>query len=393
MNKKIKTLLATISAPIITLPLISTKNFGKQFSIYYSEIDNIYINNLTRSYTANQNTNLNIPKTKEGYIFVNWVYEKYNFPLDNISSLETGDIVLKPNLIKEYQGFKEAKISFLSSNNKDIKLLKLLDKIVLSYGYKKLKLQEEFTEEYNNLKLNEESIIENVDLENESLEQDIKNHLQGFVSNTLTFPEARLQTFKTSNPRKFGILSGLFSNFGLKEYLVGGFLSLFGLGALGGVGYGIHKAIEYQRLLDKSKNYELTLEVENEKHKDKHWSIYGFAEELAGGKIGTFSLNDDKKNDTNNKFTNKGNGKFSIRLENINDPSKVSVTLKIKTDNEEAENQTNSFDLNNIIKNGSSDVYISQDLYSIKLEGKDVWIVEEKRTPIPLGKVYLKKVI
>ncbi|MDJ1646387.1 hypothetical protein [Mycoplasma phocimorsus] len=391
MNKKIKTLLATISVPIITLPLISTKNFGKQFSIYYSEIDNIYINNLTRSYTANQNTNLNIPKTKEGYIFVNWVYEKYNFPLDNISSLETGDIVLKPNLIKEYQGFKEAKISFLSSNNKDIKLLKLLDKIVLSYGYKKLKLQEEFTEEYNNLNLNEEIIIENVDLENESLEQDIKNHLQGFVSNTVTFPEARLQTFKTSNPRKFGILSGLFSNFGLKEYLVGGFLSLFGLGALGGVGYGIHKAIEHQRLLDESKNYELSFRVDEDKYKEKSWSIYGFGEGFEGGKIGTFNNGTNQNDNANITLTNEGNGKYTTILKNVTDTNKTNIILK--TANEGAENQTKSFNLNDVLKNGYLDVYLLGDSYSIEIDGKIIQVFEEKETPIPLGKVYLKKVI
>ncbi|MDJ1647061.1 hypothetical protein [Mycoplasma phocimorsus] len=393
MNKKIKTLLAAISVPIITLSLISVKDSGKQFSIYYSEIDNIYINNLTRSYMANQNTNLNIPKTKEGYIFVNWIYEKYNFPLDNISSLETGDIVLKPNLIKEYQGFKEAKRGFLSSNNRDINLLKLLDKIVLSHGYKKLKLQEEFTEEYNNLKLNEESTIENVDLKNEFSEQDIKNHLQGFVSNTETFRKSRLQTFTASKPKKSGILSGLFSNFGFKEYLIGGFLSLLGLGAVGSAGYGIHKAIEhkkYQDLLAKSTKYKLTLEVNEDKYKMNNWSLYAFGNGITEKQIGSF-YNQNHQNAPKDTFDKEDNGKFSIMLENVNNPKEVEVTLKVL--NSGFENQTNSFKLSDVPDNGCLDIYLLGRLYRIETNGTSHWIVEKKENTTLIGKVYLTKVL
>ncbi|MDJ1647501.1 hypothetical protein [Mycoplasma phocimorsus] len=393
MNKKIKTLLAAISVPIITLSLISVKDSGKQFSIYYSEIDNIYINNLTRSYMANQNTNLNIPKTKEGYIFVNWIYEKYNFPLDNISSLETGDIVLKPNLIKEYQGFKEAKRSFLSSNNRDINLLKLLDKIVLSHGYKKLKLQEEFTEEYNNLKLNEESTIENVDLKNEFSEQDIKNHLQGFVSNTETFWKSRLQTFTASKPKKSGILSGLFSNFGFKEYLIGGFLSLLGLGAVGSAGYGIYKAIEYKKyqdLLAKSTKYKLTLEVEKEEYKNREWTIYAYGNGIGGYQLGSFN-NSNHQNKDKVTFKNENNGKFSIILENVNDSSKVNVTLK--TANEGAKHQANSFSLDDVLKNGSLAIYLLEYSYGPEINGTGHWIAKENKNAAPIGKVYLTKVL
>ncbi|MDJ1645492.1 hypothetical protein QLQ80_00090 [Mycoplasma sp. M5725] len=392
MNKKIKALLLGLIVPIIASPLVSIKQTDKQFTIYYSEIDNIYTNNLTRSYISNQITNLNIPKTKEGYIFVNWVYEKYNFPLNYIPSLETGDIVLKPNLIKEYQGFKEAKRDFLSSNNRNANLVKLLDEIIISHGYKKLKLQEEFTQEFNNFKLNQKSLIENVDLENEVSDQDLKTHLQNTVSNIETPPEARLQTFKTPKPKGLGILVNLLSNFGLKEYLIGGFLSLFGLGAIAGAGNGIHKAIEARnkRLLEKSKNYKLTLQVENDPYKNKEWTLYAFGAGLDNEQIGTFKSSPEKKNNINDKLTNEGNGKFSIRIEDVNDPSKVNVILK--TANEGAENQTASFPLDKIFLSGYK-VYLLGDSYKITKQLEELFEINPEQIPIILGEVKLTKVI
>ncbi|MDJ1646516.1 hypothetical protein [Mycoplasma phocimorsus] len=391
MNKKFRMLLAAISIPIIIFSLISVKDSEKEFSIYYVETDNIYTNNLTRNYITNKNTILNIPKTKEGYIFVNWVDKKYKFPLEYISSLETGDIILKPNLIKEYQEFGEAKRNFLSLKTKNQNLLKLLEEINLTYGYEKLKLQKEFTKEFNNNKLNEENIIENIDLEKEFFEENIKSHLQGFVSNTETFSETRLRLLEIQKPRNSGFLFNLFSNFGFKEYLIGGFISLFGLGTLAGAGYGIYKGIEARnkKLLDESKNYKLILEVEKEEYKNKNWSLYAFGEGLGSNIIGSFDPNFTFNKNINDKFTNEGSGKFSIRIENVKDPSKVNITLKIS--NTGAKNQTNSFYLKYNEKNNEK-VYLLSDYYNIINEnGRNKAVDNPNKTP--LGTITLIKVI
>ncbi|MDJ1649061.1 hypothetical protein [Mycoplasma phocimorsus] len=185
-NKLITTFLTLSSCAIITIPLISTQNNEQQFNISYINIDNIYTNNLTKSYTPNKNTILNIPKTKKGYIFLNWVDSKYNFPLDYIPALETGNIILKPILIKEYIGFSEAERDFLLSKKQNPILKQLLTNISLANGYDKFKLQEEFVYQFKNkIEAGVEQLIENLELQSYYINQNPKNYRGGALFQVL----------------------------------------------------------------------------------------------------------------------------------------------------------------------------------------------------------------
>ncbi|MDJ1645767.1 hypothetical protein QLQ80_01520 [Mycoplasma sp. M5725] len=207
-------------------------------------------------------------------------------------------------------------------------------------------------------------------------------------------PNSSLWLLKTPKSKKTGISSNIFSGWGLKEYLFGGFLSLFGLGALTGIGYGIYKGAEeikkritenYQKRLEKSKNYELTLKIKKEEYKSKSWSIYALGTGLEGGVIGTFDKNvpNDKKNAN---FSNKGDGNFTIKIENIINLEKVLITLKV--DNVGAENQTLPFYFNN--SNNEKEIYLLSDYYEIDAKTNPP---TKKRNPIPLGTVTFTKVI
>ncbi|MDJ1649060.1 hypothetical protein [Mycoplasma phocimorsus] len=198
-------------------------------------------------------------------------------------------------------------------------------------------------------------------------------------------PNSILKLFKEKNHKNWSFWSKL----KFKDYLLGGFLSLVGTGALAGIGYGIYKGaeeikkwVEYQKQLDQSNNWLLTFEVTNEKYKDKNWSIYTLNEEGKNGQIGSF-LN---KNNQTGDFKKETNGKFTIKLENINVPDKIEGQLKFSNNGET--DRTWLFKFKDS-KNNELNVYLLDD-YNYD---RNTYELKLKENAKPVGKVRLIKTI
>ncbi|MDJ1646465.1 hypothetical protein [Mycoplasma phocimorsus] len=128
----------------------------------------------------------------------------------------------------------------VKKNKSIIKFLTLFGVISISISLvsikniEKLKLQKKFIFHFNN-ELNKENTIENFDLKSEYFVEDIKRHQQRLVSNKETLSEVKLQLLMAPKSH----LSKTLIKQKTKIFLLYGFLSLLGIGALAGIGYGI----------------------------------------------------------------------------------------------------------------------------------------------------------
>ncbi|MDJ1646916.1 hypothetical protein [Mycoplasma phocimorsus] len=155
MNSKYKKVLSagvfsTLALVSISGALISAYTTTRTtFKIKYENIQHIIDKNLTNEYDNKVNTPLKVPKTKKGYIFVNWEEKETKIALDKIPSGWNSDIILIPYVIKEYKDFSATKQLFLlqlsNYSNKNLvdNIKKLIAEEEKAQGFNKFDLQQE----------------------------------------------------------------------------------------------------------------------------------------------------------------------------------------------------------------------------------------------------------
>ncbi|MDJ1647883.1 hypothetical protein [Mycoplasma phocimorsus] len=155
MNSKYKKVLSagvfsTLALVSISGALISAYTTARTtFKIKYENIQHIIDKNLTNEYDNRVNTPLKVPKTKKGYIFVNWEEKETKIALDKIPSGWNSDIILIPYVIKEYKDFSATKqlflLQLLNYSNKNLvdNIKKLIAEEEKAQGFNKFDLQQE----------------------------------------------------------------------------------------------------------------------------------------------------------------------------------------------------------------------------------------------------------
>ncbi|MDJ1648577.1 hypothetical protein [Mycoplasma phocimorsus] len=137
------------------------------------------------------------------------------------------------------------------------------------------------------------------------------------ISNFKNLLEHKTEIFK----QKIVKFNNFWSKIGLKKHFLGPFLSLIGARIFFGIIHGIYKAIDnkkradHQKLLDKSWNYQLIFELNQNDYKEEDWFIYAFSPGLKNNVISTFKNQRNLKGE--DKFKKENYKKFSIKLKNV----------------------------------------------------------------------------
>ncbi|MDJ1645724.1 hypothetical protein QLQ80_01295 [Mycoplasma sp. M5725] len=158
--KKWKILLALSLSSFIFIPFLL---FGCKkntiFKIKYENTNNIETDNLTMYFDNKINTKLNWTNGKNKHIFIGWKLKNNNLTIESILPGEKQDITLIPSVIKEFEGFTEAKNEFFTLY-KNVIEDKLINKIMLliykeqkEKAYEKYKTQKMIVNLINELKI------------------------------------------------------------------------------------------------------------------------------------------------------------------------------------------------------------------------------------------------
>ncbi|MDJ1646225.1 hypothetical protein [Mycoplasma phocimorsus] len=158
--KKWKILLALSLSSFIFIPFLL---FGCKkntiFKIKYENTNNIETDNLTMYFDNTINTKLNWTNGKNKHIFIGWKLKNNNLTIESILPGEKQDITLIPSVIKEFEGFTEAKNEFFTLY-KNVIEDKLINKIMLliykeqkEKAYEKYKTQKMIVNLINELKI------------------------------------------------------------------------------------------------------------------------------------------------------------------------------------------------------------------------------------------------
>ncbi|MDJ1646827.1 hypothetical protein [Mycoplasma phocimorsus] len=277
--KKWKILLALSLSSFIFIPFLL---FGCKkntiFKIKYENTNNIETDNLTMYFDNKINTKLNWTNGKNKHIFIGWKLKNNNLTIESILPGEKQDITLIPSVIKEFEGFTEAKNEFFTLY-KNVIEDKLINKIMLliykeqkEKAYEKYKTQKMIVNLINELKI---GIEEKKNEKKEEIHQ-VKEELK--KEEPISFPALPLIPAKSFNKPRV-----IYKN--KNNWAINIFASIGAATMVGGAIYWVVEKIKdiiwekslttYTLILNKEKNNDSKKTIYI-KLKEKDWRIGGY---------------------------------------------------------------------------------------------------------------------
>ncbi|MDJ1648168.1 hypothetical protein [Mycoplasma phocimorsus] len=276
--KKWKILLALSLSSFIFIPFLL---FGCKkntiFKIKYENTNNIETDNLTMYFDNKINTKLNWTNGKNKHIFIGWKLKNNNLTIESILPGEKQDITLIPSVIKEFEGFTEAKNDFFTLY-KNVIEDKLINKIMLliykeqkEKAYEKYKTQKMIVNLINELKI---GIEEKKNEKKEEIHQ-VKEELK--KEEPISFPALPLIPAKSFNKPR--VIYKNKNNWAVNIFASIGVATMVG-GAIYWVVEKIRDIIWDKSLKEYTLNWKPTNEQSNEKKvrillKEDNWKIGG----------------------------------------------------------------------------------------------------------------------